>query len=215
MPAEKKMRNKNLTIPNALSVFRILVVPFFAWFFLQGDIVTAVVLLALSGFSDLFDGMIARKFNQITELGKMLDPFADKLTQGVVALCLAIRFPVICPVLLIFIAKELMMLCFAIVLLKKRKRPCAAMWYGKVATVMFYVSVAVIVVMDGFFKVQGPVFNAVSNILLIVTAAMMLYAAFRYFQIFRVIYRSDDEKYEFDLPDEIRAKKDVNQSKGK
>ena len=209
MPATQKPqkpRNQNLTVPNAMSIFRIVVVPFFAYFFLKGNLKLAVLLLLLSGLSDLFDGMIARKFNQVTELGKMLDPFADKLTQGVVALCLAIKFPVICPVLLIFIAKELAMLCCAVVLLRRKKRPCAAMWYGKVATVMFYVSVSVIVVMDGFFTVRAVVFDWVSNILLIVTAAMMLYSAVKYFQIFREILHSEDEKDKLNLPDEIRAK---------
>lgn len=206
MPAERKPRNQNLTVPNALSVLRILIVPFFAWYFLKGKLTAAVSLLALSGLSDLFDGVIARKFNQVTELGKMLDPFADKLTQGVVAMCLAIKFPVICPVLLLFIAKELAMLCCAVILLKEKKRPCSAKWYGKVATVMFYLSVGVIVVMDGFFHVRTWVFSLVANVLLILTAVMMIYSAIHYFQIFREIFHSDDEKYELDLPDEIRAK---------
>ncbi len=206
MPAERKPRNQNLTVPNALSVLRILIVPFFAWYFLKGKLTAAVSLLALSGLSDLFDGVIARKFNQVTELGKMLDPFADKLTQGVVAMCLAIKFPVICPVLLLFIAKEFAMLCCAVILLKEKKRPCSAKWYGKVATVMFYLSVGVIVVMDGFFHVRTWVFSIVANVLLILTAVMMIYSAIHYFQIFREIFHSDDEKYELDLPDEIRAK---------
>lgn len=214
MPGEKKPRNQNLTVPNALSVFRIVIVPFFAWFFLKENLPAAVALLALSGLSDLFDGLIARKFNQVTELGKMLDPFADKLTQGVVALCLAVRFPVICPILLLFVFKELVMLCCALVLLKKKKRPCAAMWYGKVATVMFYFSVSVIVVMDGFFQVRAQVFDAVAYVMLTVTAGMMLYSGFKYFQIFREIFYSNDEKYELDLPDEIRAKT-VRESKRK
>ena len=145
-------------------------------------------------------------FRQVTELGKMLDPLADKLTQGVVALCLAVKFPVIGPVLLVFIAKELVMLCGAVVLLKKQKRPCAAQWYGKVATVMFYVSVAVIVVMDGFLHVKGLAFTITSNVLLILTAAMMIYSAVKYFQIFREIFHSDDAQYELSLHDEIRAK---------
>ena len=129
MPKERKPINQNLTVPNALSVLRILIIPFFAWYFRQDQLVAAVALLVLSGLSDCVDGFIARKLNQVTELGKMLDPLADKLTQGVVALCLAVKFPVIGPVLLVFIAKELVMLCGAVVLLKKQKcRP--VVWQG-------------------------------------------------------------------------------------
>ena len=206
MPQEKKPINQNLTVPNALSVLRIIVIPFFAWFFMHDQLAIAVALLVLSGLSDCVDGFIARKLNQVTELGKMLDPLADKLTQGVVALCLAIKFPVICPALLVFILKELVMLCGAILLLKKKKRPCAAQWYGKVATVMFYVSVAAIVVMDGFFQLPRPAFVTVSSVLLVLTAAMMVYSAVRYFQVFREILRSDDSQYELSLHDEIRMK---------
>ena len=99
----KTLREKhpNWTVPNLLSVIRILVIVPFAIFFLQGDILWAVLMLAISGLSDCFDGMIARKFNQVTELGKMLDPLADKLTQGTVAVCLAVEYPILIPVLLI------------------------------------------------------------------------------------------------------------------
>ena len=206
MARERKPINQNLTIPNALSVLRILIIPFFAWYFLHDQLGIAVALLVLSGLSDCVDGLIARKLNQVTELGKMLDPFADKLTQGVVALCLAVKFPVIGPLLLLFIVKEVVMLCCAFGLLKKKKRPCAAQWYGKVATVMFYVSVAAIVVMDGFFHVPRTAFVVISSVLLVLTAAMMVYSAVKYFQIFREILRSDDEQYELSLHDEIRAK---------
>ena len=108
---EKKLRNKNLTVPNAMSVFRILVIPFFAYFFLTDHLAAAVVALLLSGLSDALDGLVARRFNQITELGKMLDPLADKLTQGAVAVCIAIRYPSICPLLFLLVTKELVMLC--------------------------------------------------------------------------------------------------------
>lgn len=209
MSGNVKTRNKNLTVPNALSVLRILIIPFFAWFFLRGQLVVAAVLLVVSGLSDAFDGLIARRFNQITELGKMLDPLADKLTQGVVALCLAIKFPIICPLLIVFILKELLMLVGAAVLLKRKKRPCAAMWYGKVATVLFYVSVSVIVVMDGFFTIRPLVFDIISYVLLLLTMGMMIYSGFKYFQIFRVILKSDNEEYQFDLPDEIRARRET------
>lgn len=206
MPREKKPINQNLTIPNALSVLRIVLVPFFAWCFMQGNLAAASGLLLLSGLTDCFDGLIARKLNQVTELGKMLDPFADKLTQGVVALCLAIKFPRISPLLALFIVKELGMLCCALILLKKKKRPCAAKWYGKVATVMFYISVSLIVVLDWFFPGKARVFDTVSYVLLVLTACVMIYSAVKYFRIFLEILHSDDAKYELSLPDEIRAK---------
>ena len=79
MSQEKKPINQNLTVPNALSVLRIVIIPFFAWFFLKDQLAPAVTLLALSGLSDCVDGLLARKLNQVTELGKMLDPVADKL----------------------------------------------------------------------------------------------------------------------------------------
>jgi len=208
MSREKKPRNQNLTVPNALSVLRIAIVPFFAWCFLTDRLIWAVALLVLSGLSDMFDGLIARKFNQVTELGKILDPFADKLTQGVVALCLAIKFPMIGPVLGLFIAKELLMLCCALVLLKKHKRPGGAKWYGKVATVMFYISVSVILVVDVLHLAPTPaVFYGVSFSLLILTGIMMFYAAFRYSQIFFALLHSTDKENELDLPEEIHTKK--------
>ena len=119
--------NKNITIPNLLSVLRILLILPFVYFFMTGNVLLAGLMLALSGLSDLFDGMIARKFNQ----GKMLDPVADKLTQGTVAICLAIWEPVLLPILAIFIVKELAMLAGGIYLvLKRKKRPSGGKWYG-------------------------------------------------------------------------------------
>ena len=193
---EKKLTDRVWTVPNLLSVLRILIVPFFAVLYLQGHVVGAVVLLAASGVTDMLDGLIARRFNQISDLGKMLDPFADKLTQGVVALCIAIRFSAVRPLLVLFMLKELLMLCCALVLLKKHKRPCAAKWYGKVATVMFYVSVSAIVAMDGLGIMRPDAFNLAALAMLGVTALMMAYAAVKYFQIFLSILREPEEREE-------------------
>ena len=68
MSQEKKPINQNLTVPNALSVLRIVIIPFFAWFFLKDQLLEAVALLVLSGLSDCVDGFLARKLNQVTEL---------------------------------------------------------------------------------------------------------------------------------------------------
>lgn len=194
MPQEKRPTDRILTVPNAMSALRILLVPFFAALYLRGHVAWAVALLVLSGITDMLDGLIARRFNQITDLGKMLDPFADKLTQGVVALCIAIRFSSIRPLLALFILKELLMLSCALVLLKKHKRPCAAKWYGKVATVMFYVSVSAIVLLDGL-GIMGPdKLNIAAFAMLGLTGLMMAYAAVKYFQIFLAILREPEEK---------------------
>ena len=183
----KKPINQNLTVPNAMSVFRILVIPFFAYFFLKGNLTAAIVALGLSGLSDALDGMIARHFNQITELGKMLDPLADKLTQGTVAICIAVHYPSIWPLLALLVLKELVMLCGACYLLKNGKKPCAAKWYGKVSTTLFYIAIGLIVVMDGFMKVSESTFNIASTTALVITAGFMVYTFIRYFGVFREI----------------------------
>ena len=196
MPQNKANASRIITVPNGMSVLRILLVPVFAAFYLNGNLPAAVTTLVISGLTDMLDGLIARRFNQITDLGKMLDPFADKLTQGVVALCIAIRFPSIRPLLLLFILKELLMLSCAVVLLKKHKRPCAAKWYGKVATVMFYMSVSAIVLLDGL-GIMGPdKQNIAAFVMLGLTGIMMAYAAMKYFQIFLAILREPEEKGE-------------------
>ena len=162
-----KARNKNLTVPNALSVLRILVVPFFAWRFLAGDLYTAAGLLVFSGLSDLFDGMIARKFDQVTELGKMLDPFADKLTQGVVLICLLVRFPHIGLLLALFIVKEAFAAVTGLWGIRRARVVKGAEWHGKLTTVAIYTMILV-------HLIWADIPPAVSTILVGVCMGIML-----------------------------------------
>ena len=71
---------KVFNVPNLLSMLRIIIIFPFIYYFLIDNYVISVVLIAISGLSDMFDGFIARRFNQITKVGMMLDPVADKLT---------------------------------------------------------------------------------------------------------------------------------------
>lgn len=178
----KIFTKENLTIPNLLSLFRILTIPFFIYFYMKDMVYVAIIVLVVGGLSDCVDGYIARKFNQITELGKMLDPLADKLTQAAIAVCIAFKYPIIAPVLIFFIVKELIMLIGAAVLLKKGARPVAANWYGKLGTILFYLSVTVVVIMT-LCSVPSPAFEIVSYILLGLTALIMAYSLFKYFLI--------------------------------
>jgi cardiolipin synthase (CMP-forming) len=201
-----KNRNKNINIPNALSLLRIVLIVPFVIYFMRDDIVSAAVVLVISGLSDMFDGMIARKFNQFTELGQMLDPLSDKLTQAAVAVCLAIKQPALIPLLAIFIIKEVLMVIAACVLIKKRKRPGGSNWYGKVATTLFYISFTIIVALKGIWGIENL---AVTVTLLSITAAFMIYAFVQYLKIYLSIWQSDDPKYTMDMH-EVMDKKYKN-----
>ena len=154
------------TIPNLLSVIRILLIPVFAYLFYNDQKILAVVFLALSGLSDLFDGKIARKFNQVSALGKILDPVADKLTQLTIAVMLLIDFRkadnatinAFAWVFLVFLIKELVMLVGGLVMLTMNIRPGAAEIWGKVATTVFYVGMTVIIAV-------GPEVGALNEML--------------------------------------------------
>ena len=85
---------ERFSIPNLMGYFRLLLIPVFCYLYLAKEAYHwAAGVVLLSSLTDLFDGMIARKFNMITNLGKALDPIADKLTHGALALCLAFRYP--------------------------------------------------------------------------------------------------------------------------
>lgn len=141
------------TVPNALTVLRILLIPVFVVLFYKEMFFWSFVTLFVSGLTDFLDGTIARKFNQISALGKLLDPVADKLTQIALAIVLFIEFrQATSPsmrgfswVFLFFLAKEGVMIIGGALMLLKGIRPGAAEIYGKVATAAFYVIMLLIV----------------------------------------------------------------------
>ena len=91
------------SIPNLLSLFRLLLIPVYATLYLNAtqryQYLLAGVILAVSCLTDMIDGKIARKYNMITTLGKILDPLADKLTQLTLTICRSLKYPVLYPVL--------------------------------------------------------------------------------------------------------------------
>ena len=139
---DMKKRYDALTIPNLLCYFRMILIPVFVIVYFSAQNVKgfywAAAIIALSGITDLLDGKIARKFNQITELGKFLDPLADKLTQGAMVFCLASRFSWMWLLVAIFIIKEGFMGIMGLISLRKGKKLDGAMWFGKVCTALLY-----------------------------------------------------------------------------
>ncbi|ARP49916.1 MULTISPECIES: CDP-alcohol phosphatidyltransferase family protein [Caproicibacterium] len=205
-----KDKNKNFNVPNTLTVLRIILVIPFMYFYLNGAVVPAIIMLLFAGLTDVLDGLIARRFHQYTELGQLLDPISDKIIQGSVAISLAIRHPMLLPLFLIFIIKEGIMLVGGAVLLRKRKRPCAAQWYGKFATVLFYITFAVILMVDMFRVWQWAITAVV--VLLIVTAFFMIYALVMYGRAFFRILNSTAPEDQLDL-DKMMDKKKYREKK--
>ena len=129
------------TIPNWLSFIRIALIPVFAVLFVKGYVLPAVTIMICAALTDLFDGKIARKFNQVSNLGKILDPIADKLSQMAIVIVLIITYweNAIKYLFMFFIVKELIMIIGGAVLLSLGMRPTAAEIWGKVATNVFYI----------------------------------------------------------------------------
>ena len=140
-----------LKIPNLLSYFRVLLIPVFSYIYLTAitieDYMIAAGILFISGLTDALDGYIARNFNQGTQLGKLIDPVADKLTQLAVATMLFIKWPIVLYLLLLFIIKEFSIFLISYLLFKKRKIIDGAKWFGKIGTIVFYSCMFILVIM--------------------------------------------------------------------
>ena len=126
-------------IPNIISFMRILLIPFFIWLMVKGDTFLAAIILAISGLNDLLDGYLARRFNWVSQLGKVLDPIADKLTQVTVCIIFLVKMRLYWPFFAILLAKDLVMLIMGGLLVKKGAKIEGAKWFGKVVTTLFYI----------------------------------------------------------------------------
>lgn len=139
------------TIPNWLCFLRIALIPVFATLFIKGSYIPAFILMIVAALTDLLDGKIARKFNMVSNLGKILDPIADKLSQIAIVVILIVKYwdGYLKYILFLFIVKELLMVIGGALLMAKGMRPVAAEMWGKVATTVFYVFMIIIIALGG------------------------------------------------------------------
>ena len=136
-------------IPNILTVIRFLLIPVIIFYIFTGNYILAFVFFTISGFTDIADGFIARKFNLISNFGKLMDPLADKLTQ--IATIASLVFTNIIPIwiLLIVLLKEFIMICGASFLYGKDV-VVYSRWYGKLATVLFFIAIVISLLLKQF-----------------------------------------------------------------
>ena len=139
------------TIPNLLSLFRLILIPVYMVIYLNAVVLTdyfiAAGILAVSCLTDAIDGHIARHFNMISTVGKVLDPLADKATQFALIVCLAVRHPLIWILVGLFVVKELFQLVAAVVALRKGKMLTGALFAGKICTTILFISLILMVML--------------------------------------------------------------------
>ena len=145
----KNWKKEIFTVPNMLSLFRLLLIPVYVIIYLNATEASHYYLsagiLAVSCLTDLIDGKIARHFNMISTVGKILDPVADKATQFTLILCLAVRYPVLTYLVIPFVVKESFQLIAGGCALKKGMMLDGALFAGKICTVILFLSLILLV----------------------------------------------------------------------
>ena len=191
-----------LTIPNLLSVIRIALIPVFAVLFNNGNYGWAVFVLAMSGLSDFFDGKIARKFNQISALGKMLDPVADKLTQITIAIMFYITFSgssdetikTFSWIFLVFLIKEAVMIVAGVIMIIFGLKPCAAEMPGKIATFAFYLIMCILIAFGPDIGILSSVFTLPSVVMIVLVCISLVLTLIAFFSYFPDVFRQIKER---------------------
>ncbi|WAA11004.1 CDP-alcohol phosphatidyltransferase family protein [Fervidibacillus albus] len=175
------------SVPNILSFIRLLLIPIFISLYINAtdekDYYIASLIILLSGLTDLFDGFIARTFNQITEIGKALDPIADKLTQAAIAFCLTIKYHFIWILITLFVIKELYMGINGLILLRRGKKLDGAQWFGKLSTFIFYVTMLFLVAFPGIEP-------TIAQLLMGITFIFLLLSFILYIPEYNRLYRN-------------------------
>ncbi|MBR3972612.1 MAG: CDP-alcohol phosphatidyltransferase family protein [Oscillospiraceae bacterium] len=147
----KDWKKEVFTIPNMLSLFRLALIPVYIVIYLNAkephDYYLAGGILAVSCLTDLIDGKIARHFNMISNLGKLLDPIADKFTQLGLTICLSVRYPILRSVLVLFLVKEFYQGIVGLIHLRKGQVLPGALMAGKICTTVLFVSLTLLVLL--------------------------------------------------------------------
>lgn len=169
----KDWKKEIFTIPNMLSLFRLVLIPVYTVIYLNAressEYFLAAAILAVSCLTDMIDGQIARHFNMISTVGKVLDPLADKLTQLALTICLSVKYPALRGVLILFVIKELFQATVTFIMFRRGKVLPGALMAGKVCTTILFVSLILLVLMP---NLDLKIVNSIA----IIDAAFLAYA---------------------------------------
>ena len=174
------------TIPNILCYIRFLLIPAFVILYIRAttpsEYLRAAIIVLISGMTDFLDGFIARKYHMITDLGKIIDPIADKLTQASLIFVLIVKIKWMYLLLIMFLLLQLFLVIAGLVMLKKGTKLNGSKWFGKVSTTVFYASMLILV--------SIPTLNYhITNTLMMVCGAFLLLSLLLYMKEYIMMYR--------------------------
>ena len=168
----KDWKKEIFTIPNLLSLFRLLLIPVYMTIYLNAaqtkDYIAAAIILAISCLTDMVDGKIARKYNMISTIGKVLDPIADKVTQFTLIICLSIKYPILWHLVVLFVIKESFQFFAGLVTFRKGRMLTGALITGKICTAVLFVSLTVMILLPNITSQAVNIITIVDGIFMII-----------------------------------------------
>lgn len=175
-------RDQILTIPNLLSLVRLALIPLIVWLYcVKQEYLMAVVVVIISGATDIIDGYIARKFDMISDFGKILDPIADKLTQAALITCLLKRYDWMRWLLVLFATKEIIMGISGLLVIKRKDVVNSAQWFGKLTTVVIYGVMVLLFLFPGLPEV-------LANAMIALCAAVIILSLVKYLLFYKRLF---------------------------
>lgn len=181
-----------LSIPNIICYIRLLLIPVFVVLYIKAEttkeylIAGSVVLVA--GSTDFLDGFIARKYDMVTEFGKLLDPVVDKLMQAALLFVLIIEIDYMYILAAIFFIKEVVMAIAGYIFIKKGKKLDGAKWFGKVSTAVFYASMLILIMFPGLHN------TVISYLLMIICDFFLILSFVLYGREYYYMYKEAKEE---------------------
>ena len=176
----KDWKKEIFTIPNLLSLFRLLLIPVYMTIYLNAtetrDYISAAVILAISCLTDLVDGKIARKFNMISTVGQLLDPIADKVTQFTLILCLSIKFPVLLHLVVLFIIKESFQFFAGLITYRKGRMLTGALITGKICTTVLFASLIIMILLPDISALAVNIITIIDGVFMIMAFSDYIHA---------------------------------------
>ena len=190
-------KDQIFTLPNLLSIIRLLLIPVIVYLYcFEEQYGAAVAIIVISGLTDVADGIIARKFNRVSDFGKILDPIADKLTQITVICCIATRILHVWLLVGMFAVKEIVMMAMGMIAIKKHDSVNSAKWYGKANTVILYAAMILYMIFPEMNYLFSDIVITVCAVSLVLSLG--LYIRF-YNRLFKKFAVAQDEQKADDL----------------